>query len=69
MFADRWYDVDKVYNLQDQFAGDYCDIISPMTRTKTHFEITDLFLDMWVSPDGNYRILDEDEFESASKIT
>ena len=65
VFAGRWYDVGKVYNLQECFTGYYCDIILPMTRTETHFEITDLFLDMWVSPDGSYRILDEDEFESA----
>ena len=29
------------------------------------FEITDLFLDLWVNPDGTYEIQDEDEFEDA----
>ena len=29
------------------------------------FEITDLFLDLWVNPDGTYEIQDEDEFEEA----
>ncbi|MXZ00275.1 DUF402 domain-containing protein [Candidatus Poribacteria bacterium] len=29
------------------------------------FEITDLFLDLWVNPDGSYEIQDEDEFEEA----
>jgi predicted RNA-binding protein associated with RNAse of E/G family len=67
VFADKWYDVGKVYNLQEQFTGYYCDIIMPMTRTETHFEITDLFLDVWISPDGDHHILDEDEFESAIK--
>ena len=29
------------------------------------FEITDLFLDLWINPDGTYQIQDEDEFEEA----
>ena len=65
VFADRWYDIGKIYNLKDRFTGYYCDIILPMKRTRTHFEITDLFLDLWVSPDGSYQVEDEDEFESA----
>lgn len=65
VFANRWYDIGKIYNLENQFTGYYCDIILPMKRTETHFEITDLFLDLWVSPDGSYQVEDEDEFESA----
>ena len=65
VFANRWYDIGKIYNLKDRFTGYYCDIILPMKRTRTHFEITDLFLDLWVSPDGSYQVEDEDEFESA----
>ena len=65
VFANRWYDIGKIYNLEDHFTGYYCDIILPMKRTDTHFEITDLFLDLWVSPDGSYQVEDEDEFESA----
>ena len=65
VFADLWYDIGKIYNLDNQFTGYYCDIIRPMKRTETHFEITDLFLDLWVSPDGSYQIQDEDEFEAA----
>ena len=65
IFANRWYDIGKIYNLDNQFTGYYCDIILPMKRTETHIEITDLFLDLWVSQDGSYQILDADEFESA----
>jgi predicted RNA-binding protein associated with RNAse of E/G family len=28
-------------------------------------EITDLFLDLWVSPDLRYKVLDEEELEDA----
>ena len=65
IFANRWYDIGKIYNLGNQFTGYYCDIIIPMKRTETHIEITDLFLDVWVTPDGSYQIHDEDEFEGA----
>lgn len=65
VFAGKWYDIGKIYNLENEFTGYYCDIIVPMKRTETNFEITDLFLDLWVSPDGSYQIHDEDEFESA----
>lgn len=30
-------------------------------------EITDLFLDLWVSPDLKWKVLDEDELEEAFK--
>ncbi len=65
VFANRWYDIGKIYDLDNKLTGYYCDIIMPMNRTKTHFEITDLFLDLWVSPDGRYQLHDEDEFENA----
>ena len=65
VFANQWYDIGKIYNPEEQFTGYYCDIIMPMERTETHFAITDLFLDLWISPDGSYRIQDEDEFETA----
>ena len=36
-----------------------------MKRSGTQIEITDLFLDLWVTPDLGYQILDHDEFASA----
>ena len=65
VFANLWHDVGKIYNLQNMFTGYYCDIIMPMHRAENHFEITDLFLDLWVTPDSAYQIQDNDEFEAA----
>ncbi|MXY27110.1 DUF402 domain-containing protein, partial [Candidatus Poribacteria bacterium] len=54
-----------------EWTGYYCDIMKPVKRTVDAtgklncFEITDLFLDLWVNPDGTYEIQDEDEFEEA----
>lgn len=65
VFADLWHDVGKIYNLERVFTGYYCDIITPMRRAENHYEITDLFLDLWVTPEGAYQIQDNDEFEEA----
>ncbi len=65
VFAGYWYDIGKIYNLKNEWTGYYCDIIKPVKRQEGIFEIVDLFLDLWISPDGTYVIQDEDEFEHA----
>lgn len=71
VFTGLWYDVGKVYNLNNEWTGYYCDVLKPVKRSVdangklNRFEITDLFLDLWISPDGTYEIQDEDEFEEA----
>ncbi len=71
VFTGLWYDVGKVYNLNNEWTGYYCDVMKPVMRNVdvnrklNRFEITDLFLDLWINPDGTYEIQDEDEFEEA----
>ena len=71
VFTGLWYDVGKVYNLNNEWTGYYCDVLKPVIRSMDvdgkldRFEITDLFLDLWINPDGTYEIQDEDEFEEA----
>ncbi len=71
VFTGLWYDVGKVYNLNSEWTGYYCDVLKPVKRSMNVegkldcFEITDLFLDLWINPDGTYEIQDEDEFEDA----
>ncbi len=71
VFTGLWYDVGKVYNLANEWTGYYCDIMKPVKRSVNVagklecFEITDLFLDLWINPDGTYEVQDEDEFEEA----
>ena len=69
IFKGRWYDVGKFYDGNRMFTGYYCDIIRPVSRllsntTKTSI-ITDLFLDLWITPEGRCIVLDEDEFQRA----
>ncbi|MDE0323423.1 MAG: DUF402 domain-containing protein [Candidatus Poribacteria bacterium] len=71
VFTGLWYDVGKIYNLDNEWTGYYCDVLKPVKRDVdvngklNRFEITDLFLDLWVNPDGTYEIQDEDEFADA----
>jgi len=69
IFRGRWYDVGKFYDRRRRFTGYYCDIIRPVSRllsnaTKTSI-ITDLFLDLWITPERHCLVLDEDEFQRA----
>jgi len=62
----KWFNVVKVRNLCGEHTGYYCDITAPPKLLKDgSIEITDLFLDLWVSPDLEYRVLDQDELEAA----
>ena len=54
VFTGLWYDIGKIYNLDNEWTGYYCDIMMPVKRSSDQFEIVDLFLDLWVSPDGSY---------------
>ena len=62
----RWFNVVKVRNLQGQHTGYYCDITIPLKRLRDgSVKVSDLFLDLWVSPDLRYKVLDQDELEEA----
>lgn len=67
VYKDRWYDVGKFYDRSRNWIGYYCDIIKPVdklldnpSRTVT---LTDLYLDLWIWPDGRLVVLDEEELE------
>jgi predicted RNA-binding protein associated with RNAse of E/G family len=69
VYRDRWYDIAKFYDQAGRFTGYYCDILKPqrkllLSRDRTT-TLTDLFLDLWITPSGKYVILDEDEFQNA----
>jgi predicted RNA-binding protein associated with RNAse of E/G family len=69
IFRGKWYDVGKFYDRKGAFTGYYCDIIRPVSRllagpSKTSV-ITDLFLDLWISREGKFVALDEEELEIA----
>lgn len=62
----KWFTVGKIRNLQGRHTGYYCDIVTPpKLLADGGVEITDLFLDLWVSPDLRFKVLDEKELENA----
>jgi len=66
-FPGEWFSIGKIRNLQGEHTGYYCDIVMPPRLLDDGIELTDLFLDLWVSPDLRYKVLDRDEFEEAFK--
>jgi len=62
----KWFTVGKIRDLNGRHTGYYCDIVTPPRLLKDDgIELTDLFLDLWVSRDLRYKALDEDELENA----
>jgi len=62
----KWFTVVKVWNTRDEHTGYYCDIVTPFRMLSDDvIEQRDLFLDLWVSPDLRFRVLDQDELENA----
>lgn len=71
LFQGAPYDVARVYRPGGEWTGYYVDVLEPVHWTgadpPTLEPIVDLFLDLWVSPDSRYWVLDEDEFEAAAR--
>ena len=68
VFRDKWFDVGKFYDESKNWLGYYCDIVKPIRRLMSGSStsvLTDLFLDIWISSDGEVYVLDEDELEDA----
>ena len=69
LFKDRPYDVGRVYRPDGTWTGYYVDVLEAVRWTgsdpTTLEPVVDLFLDLWIAPDGQYVVLDEDEFDEA----
>lgn len=69
---DKTYPFEEPFNLLEfrradgSLLGYYSDIGEPVVQLgEDRFQMTDLFLDVWLSPDGRLLELDWDEFEEA----
>jgi predicted RNA-binding protein associated with RNAse of E/G family len=69
LFKGRPYDVGRFYLADGTWTGYYVDITEPVSwqgaDAGTLQPVTDLFLDIWIAPDGRIIVLDEDELEEA----
>jgi len=64
-FVGENYDVLKVYDEEGNFKGLYVDVLAYTKREGNTIEMLDLFLDVFIFPDGRVFLLDEDELEMA----
>ena len=64
-YTDRWYNVFEVHEGDtDQVKCWYINLSRPAQFSPDHIIWQDLALDLIVYPNGEYRLLDEDEFEA-----
>lgn len=67
-YSDRWYNIFEIHSVRDDhLKGWYCNIAQPAVFGAAvlgadTIEQIDLALDVWIDPDGAYRVLDQDEF-------
>jgi hypothetical protein len=65
-YSDRWFNILRIRRASDgALKGWYCNITTPAEIAATEVVYRDLYLDVWVAPDGSVLILDEDEFDAA----
>jgi predicted RNA-binding protein associated with RNAse of E/G family len=64
-FPGAWHDVGRFHRADGTFTGLYANILTPPTFHGTGWDTTDLFLDVWMAPDGTVMLLDEDELDEA----
>ena len=63
-FTDKWFNIFEIYDRDDgELKGWYCNITKPAVIEDGAVSYVDLALDVWVSPDGTRKVLDEDELE------
>jgi uncharacterized protein len=69
-YTDRWYNIFDIVNSRGTRKGWYCNITEPARMhddgEQSMIGQVDLYLDVWVKPNGQYMVLDEDEFATAT---
>ncbi|HEY9121826.1 MAG TPA: DUF402 domain-containing protein [Brevefilum sp.] len=64
-YSNRWYNIFEIHDRDDdRLKAWYCNVTSPAEFSPGKITYIDLALDILVYPNGDYLILDEDEFES-----
>lgn len=72
LFRNQPFDIGRIYRPDRTWTGYYVDVLEPVQWKASDPQvlepITDLFLDLWIAPDGKYLVLDEDELEEAARL-
>jgi predicted RNA-binding protein associated with RNAse of E/G family len=65
VFPGEWYDLGRFHLNDGTFTGYYVNLITPVELDGSTWRMYDLCLDLWIDPDGNFQVLDRDEFDEA----
>lgn len=61
-YSDRWYNIFEIRADDGRLKGWYCNITRPARILADEVTSEDLALDLWVAPNGETFVLDEEEF-------
>jgi predicted RNA-binding protein associated with RNAse of E/G family len=67
-YSDQWRNIFEIATNNGALKGWYCNVAEPAIITETEIRCRDLLLDLWVAPDGETLVLDEDEFAADGDI-
>jgi predicted RNA-binding protein associated with RNAse of E/G family len=69
LFQGEPFDVGRFYRPDGTWTGYYADVLEQVRwepgNPPTIEPVIDLYLDLWIAPDGRYLVLDEDELAEA----
>lgn len=69
LYKGQPWDIARFYRPDGTWTGYYVDVLETVrwegANPATLQPLVDLFLDVWIAPDGNTLVLDEDEFQAA----
>lgn len=68
-WAKRWFNIFDIASSDGTRKGWYCNIAEPAHIYSDHIEQIDLILDVWVTPEGETLMLDEDEFAAETTLS
>lgn len=68
-YFDRWYNVFEIRAAAGDLKGWYANITRPALLNASGLVWQDLYLDLWMSPDGHLQVLDQDEFDAATHLS
>jgi len=68
-YSDKWFNIFDIANAVGVRKGWYCNVAEPARFFEDRIEQIDLFIDVWVTPQGETLILDEDEFAADTTLS
>jgi uncharacterized protein len=68
-YANRWFNIFDIAGRDGIRKGWYCNIAEPAQIANDSIKQIDLLLDVWINPQGQPLLLDEDEFAAATTLS